>query len=323
MRINKILIVLGEPHSTFSEILFKYFNSKEFSKYKKKIVLIGSISLLKRHLKILKINLKKNLNLINNLKEAKIKKLNIININYKSDKKFSKISSSSKKYISESFNLALDIIKNNEKTALINGPISKKHFLKKKYLGITEYISKKVKSKKHVMLIYNDKLAVSPLTTHLPLKHVAKNITKKKIITNILEIRKFYENFLNKKPKIAILGLNPHCETIDKFSEEKKIIIPAINYLKKIKLKVDGPFSADTFFLKKNIDKYNVVLGMYHDQVLTPIKTLYNFNAINITLGLPFIRLSPDHGPNEKMIGKNLSDPSSIFYAMKFMKKIK
>ena len=84
------------------------------------------------------------------------------------------------------------------------------------------------------MLIYNDKLAVSPLTTHLPIKYVSKEIKKKKIIKNVIEIKKFYKNFLNKKPKIAILGLNPHCETIDKFSEEKKIIIPAINYLKKI-----------------------------------------------------------------------------------------
>ena len=119
------------------------------------------------------------------------------------------------------------------------------------------------------------------------------------------------------------MGLNPHCETVDRFSEEKKIIIPSINHLKKINIKIEGPFAADTFFLEKNINKYDVVVGMYHDQVLTPIKTLYNFNAINLTLGLPFIRISPDHGPNEKMIGKNLSDPSSIFCAMSFFDKIK
>ena len=101
-----------------------------------------------------------------------------------------------------------------------------------------------------------------------------------------------------------------------------KIYIPWGSVLFSL-VNVNGPFSADTFFLKKNIDKYDVVIGMYHDQVLTPIKTLYNFNAINITLGLPFIRISPDHGPNTYMIGKNKSDPSSIFCAMKFIKKIK
>ena len=320
MKINKILIILGEPQSTFSEILFKYFISKELSKNKKKIILIGSINLMRKQMKKLKFNL--NLNVIENIKEAKINELNILNINYNSKKIFSKISSNSKKYISNCFKIALNLINNNKKIALINGPISKKYFLNKKYLGVTEYISKKTKSKNQVMLIYNDKLSVSPLTTHLPLKHVAKNISKEKIIKNVKQIKKFYENLLNKKPKIAILGLNPHCETIDKFSEEKNIIIPAINVLKKINLNADGPFPADTFFLKKNINKYDVVVGMYHDQVLTPLKTLYNFNAINITLGLPFIRISPDHGPNNKMLGKNKSDPSSLFYAMRFINKI-
>ena len=321
MNINKIIIVLGEPQSTFSEILFKYFNSKEFSINRKVIILIGSMQLLKKQIK--KLNLNLNLNHIKNINEAKIKKINIINIDYKSKKIFSKISYSSKKYISNCFNLALDLVKKNKKIILINGPISKKHFLDKKYLGITEYISEKTNSKNQSMLIYNSKLSVSPVTTHLPLKYVTKKITKKKIINNAKQIRKFYKNFFNKIPKIAILGLNPHCETIDKFSEEKKIIIPAIKYLNRNKFNADGPFSADTFFLKKNIDKYDAVIGMYHDQVLTPIKTLFNFDAINITLGLPFLRISPDHGPNNEMLGKNESDPSSIFCAMKFIQKIK
>jgi len=321
MKLNKIIIILGEPQSTFSEILFKYFNSKEFSKNKKKIILIGSINLFQKQMKKLKFNL--NLKSIENISEAKINELNILNVNYSNQKIFSKISSNSTKYISNCFRLGLNLIKNNKNIALINGPISKKHFLKKKYLGVTEYISKKTMSINQVMLIYNDKLSVSPLTTHLPLKYVAKYITKEKIVNNVKQVKNFYENLLDKKPKIAILGLNPHCETIDKISEEKKIIIPAINFLKKINLNIDGPFSADTFFLKKNIKKYDVVVGMYHDQVLTPFKTLYGFNAINITLGLPFIRISPDHGPNNKMMGKNNSDPSSIFCAMRFINKIR
>ena len=321
MRVNKILIVLGEPQSTFSEILLKYFYSKEFLKNKTKIILIGSIILFEKQMKKLKFNF--NLRKIINLEEAEFNKLNILNVNYNNQKIFSKISSNSKKYITQCFKIGLDQIKNNEKIAFVNGPISKKHFLKKKYLGVTEYISKKTKSKNQVMLIYNDKLSVSPITTHLPLKHVTKNISKKKIIKNVRQIKNFYENFLKKNPKIAILGLNPHCETVDNFNEEKKIIIPAINFLKKININIDGPFSADTFFLQKNINKYDVVVGMYHDQVLTPIKTLYKFNAINITVGLPFLRISPDHGPNNIMLGKNESDPSSIFYAMKFINKIK
>ena len=319
MKINNVLIILGEPQSIFSEILFKYFSSRNFFNNKKKVILLGSVKLFQKQMKKLKFNL--NLNRIKNINEAQIHEINIINIDYNSKKIYSNISSNSTRYISNCFKIAIDLLKNNKKIALINGPISKKHFLKKKYLGITEYISKKTKSTNQVMLIYNENLSVSPITTHLPIKHVAKNITKVKIINNVKQINKFYENLLYKKPKIAILGLNPHCETIDKVSEEKNIIIPSINFLKKINLRVDGPFSADTFFLKGNISKYDVVVGMYHDQVLTPLKTIYEYNAINITLGLPFIRISPDHGPNEKMLGRNLSNPLSLIKAIKFLDK--
>ena len=205
----------------------------------------------------------------------------------------------------------------------MNGPINKKSFLKKKYLGVTEYLAKKTNSKNPVMLIYNNKISVSPITTHLPIKHVVNNLNKSKIIKNIKLINNFYKKNFNFKPKIAVLGLNPHCETIERVSEEQRIITPAIYTLKKQRLSVDGPFSADTFFIYKNIEKYDVVVGMYHDQVLTPLKTLFNFDAINITIGLPFIRVSPDHGPNYSMVGKNKSDPSSIFCAMEFFNKIR
>ena len=96
--------------------------------------------------------------------------------------------------------------------------------------------------------------------------------------------------------------------------------MPIFYYLK-VKYHVSGPYSADTIFLKHNRKKFDVILGMYHDQVLTPIKTIYEYDAINITLGLPFVRISPDHGPNEKMIGKNLSNPSSLMQAINFLDK--
>ena len=169
------------------------------------------------------------------------------------------------------------------------------------------------------MLIYNKELSVSPITTHLPLKNVHKYITKEKITKQAKMIRDFYIKKFNKDPKIAITGLNPHCESNYKTSEEKRIIVPAIKQLIKKKYKISGPFAADTIFLKEKLKKYNVVIGMYHDQVLTPIKTLFGFNAINITLGLPFIRISPDHGPNVSMLGKNKSNPKSLVEALKFL----
>ena len=320
MSIEYILIVLGEPYSTFNEIIGKYF--KKIKKYKKKIILIGNKKLLEKQIKIL--NQRFPINEIKNYTDAKKNMVNIINIEFNFNKIFDKISSKSNKYIERSFDETLKIIKkNNKKFVLINGPISKKNFLRKNYLGITEYLSKKTNSKNQVMLIYNDEISVSPITTHLPIKYVTKNLNKQKIIENILTIDVFYKKVIRKKAKFAILGLNPHCETIDKLSEEDLFIKPSIKNLKAKGIDINGPFSADTFFLKKNLKKFDVVIGMYHDQVLTPIKTIYEFKAINITLGLPFIRMSPDHGPNSTMLGKNKSDPSSFYYAMKFAEKLK
>ena len=171
------------------------------------------------------------------------------------------------------------------------------------------------------MLIFNKELSVCPVTTHLPLKLVTKKITKKLIIEKIFLIDSFYKNHFGFKPKIAITGMNPHCESILKQNEDKKITLPAITQCKKLGFKVKGPFSADTIFQKNNRKKFDVVVGMYHDQVLAPFKTLYEFDAINITLGLPFYRISPDHGPNEKMVNKYQSNPLSLIRALEFLDK--
>ena len=325
MNFKPLLIILGEPYSIFSEILFKSLKYKSIEKFKKKIILIGSKKLLEKQMLSLGYKFKFNeisLYEINKLKTCK-NKINIININFKFKKIFDKISTKSSYYIQNCFETSLKLIKIHNLKGLINGPISKKHFLNKKYLGITEYLSKKTNSRNNpTMLIYNSKISVSPVTTHLPIKFVVKNLNKNKIINNVFEINKFYLKFLKKKPKFAILGLNPHCETVSNYSEEEKIIIPAIKKIKKKNINISGPYSADTFFLSKNISKFDVVIGMYHDQVLTPIKTLFKFDAINITLGLPFVRISPDHGTNNKMLGKNISDPKSLICAINFIKKL-
>ena len=321
MSYKPILLVAGEPNSIFLEI---YFKALKLKKIKSPLILIASHQLLKLQMKKLgykkKIKILRSENLTKDQLDNKV--INLININYKNNNKaFQKISSKSNNYINNCFKTAFKIIKAGITNKFINGPITKKSFLKKKYLGITEYISDKFQIKKNAMLIYNKNLSVSPVTTHLPLKYVSKKITKKKIIEKVILINDFYLKNFNIKPKFAILGLNPHCESIDKFSEDEKIIKPSIKYLSSLKYKVSGPYSADTIFLKKNRKDFNVFLGMYHDQVLTPIKTLFEYDAINITLGLPFIRVSPDHGPNENMLGKNVSNPLSLIKAIKFLDK--
>ena len=169
------------------------------------------------------------------------------------------------------------------------------------------------------MLIYNKSLSVSPITTHLPLRKVSKEIKAKDIVLKSILISNFFRKKFLKKPSIAITGLNPHCENFMSKSEEMNIIKPAIKILKKKKIKVFGPFPADTIFLEQNYKKFDVIVGMYHDQVLAPLKALKGFDAINITLGLPFLRISPDHGPNHQMIGKNKSNPQSFLEAIKFL----
>ncbi len=320
MNYKSILIVNGEPNSVFLEIFFKAIKQKKF---KNPLILITSKKLLKLQMKHFKFKKKlKELDYkILNKYKLDNESINFIDIDINQNTAFNKISKKSNKFITESFKLAFKILKKYKLYKLVNGPITKKTFLEKKYLGLTEYISKNFNVKKNAMLIYNKKLSVCPLTTHLPIKSVTKNIKKQNIIEKVKLIDEFYKKKLNKKPKIGVLGLNPHCESIEKFNEDEKIIKPVVNHLKKKEFKISGPFPADTFFIENNRRKFDVILGMYHDQVLTPIKTLYEYDAINITLGLPFIRISPDHGPNEKMLGKNLSNPSSLIQAIKFLDK--
>ena len=319
MNSNPIIIIGGEPQSIFLEIFLKAI--KKLKRQKKPIILISSKDILKKNIKKFNNNIKIN-ELDNNYSNLKLKSINLVNIDYKNFS-FSnrKITSRSNLYLNNSFIKAIDILKKKNCSGLINGPISKKYFLKGKFNGITEFLAKKTNSKNPVMLIYNKNLSVSPLTTHMPISKVSKDVKKTDIINKIKKINDFYLKVLNKKPRIAVTGLNPHCESFDNENKEKKEIIPAIKYLKKRKINARGPYAADTIFLKENFKKFDLIFGMYHDQVLGPMKTLFGFNAINITLGLPFIRISPDHGPNVKMLGKNKSNPNSIIESIRFIEK--
>ena len=319
MNYSPILIVSGEPNSVFLELFFKVLNK---DKIKSPIILISSKKLLTLQMQKLEFKKKIKLLQISKLKSYKLdnKTINLIDVKYNPGKAFEKISKKSNIFIKNSFDLAFQIIKKNNIHKFINGPISKKEFLKNKFLGITEYISEKFQAKNTCMLIYNETLSVCPITTHLPLKLVSKKINKKVIAKNVSLVNNFYEKKFNIKPRIAILGLNPHCESVHKYNEDEKIIKPTIKYLKN-KYNVSGPYPADTIFLRNNRKKFDIIIGMYHDQVLTPLKTLFEYDAINITLGLPFIRVSTDHGPNETMLGKNLSNPLSLSRAIKFLDK--
>jgi 4-hydroxythreonine-4-phosphate dehydrogenase len=312
-----IIIVAGEPNSVFFELFFKVMKKK----IKSPIILIASKKLITKQAKILKKKI--SFNITNEFeiikKKNSLKKINLIDVDFKQTSGFGKITHKSNRYIASSFDIAIKLLKNNISNKLINGPISKKTFLKKRFNGITEYLAHKTNTKKFAMIIYNKNLSVCPLTTHLPIKYVSKKINNLEIINKVKLIDRFWKEKFNKHVKIGVTGLNPHCESIDNFNEDKNIILPTIKKLKRLKYNIEGPLAADTIFLKNNRKKFDLIIGMYHDQVLTPIKTLFEYDAINITIGLPFLRVSPDHGPNETMLGKNKSNYLSLFNSVKFL----
>jgi len=298
MKKKTVAIITSDPVSINYEIINKsqsFFNKKNKNNY----LFIGSKKLLSQ-----------NLNNINNLK--------IENITWNKNNK--------KEYLIKSFEKFIDLYKLKKVHALINMPLNKGDFFQNTFPGVTEYISHKFKcSGKETMLLYNDLFSVSPLTTHSKIKNISKNIKIQKIISNYKNILKFYKKFIKiKNPLIGVLGLNPH-NAVDMFcnSEEKNKIIPALQKIKKkYKKNIIGPISADISFIKREEKKINCLIGMYHDQVLTTFKYIHKFSAINITLGLPFLRVSPDHGTATDIIGKNKANPESFLYCLNFFEKI-
>jgi 4-hydroxythreonine-4-phosphate dehydrogenase len=317
---KKIIIILGEPNSISSEILIK--SLKYINKLNLNYIIIGNYSLLKKQAKYLNLKINKifNLSNINNLNN---KKFNFINIELNQRKAFDFKSIKSDIFIKKCFERALFLVKKKIACGIVNLPINKSKFTKNKYKGITEYIAYKTNCKnKENMLLFNENFSVLPLTTHIPLKNVHKEISFKKIEKACKNINYFYSKILKrKKIKIGILGLNPHNgENGYIGTEEKKIIIPAIKKLKK-KYSIIGPLSPDTSFLQRNKLKIDVLIGHYHDQVLTAFKTKFDLDAINITIGIPFIRISPDHGIGTDIIGKGIANPKSFKNAIKFFSK--
>lgn len=292
---KNVLILLSDLDSINIEIIQKslFFFKKDT---KNNYIFIGCKKELSK-----KINLKKN-------------HLNIINIKSHLNKKT---------YFNRTIKKAFKILKSKKAQALINLPLNKTN-LPKKFNGFTEYIADYFKLKNHeTMLLYNKKFSVSPNTTHIPLKLVSSKLSIKKIQKNIINIYNFYKTFIGiKNPIIGILGFNPHNGTDFKFTtEEDKIIKPAINSKKLKHITIYGPLSPDAGFNQIKTKELNCLIGNYHDQVLPTFKYIYKLNAINITLGLPFLRISPDHGTAKDIKNKGLAKPDSFLYALNFLEK--
>lgn len=215
--------------------------------------------------------------------------------------------------------------------ALVTGPISKEKWLKAgiKYRGHTEYLTKTAGIKDYSMFFWSEDLKVSLFTIHVPLKKVFNYIKKREIVHFISFLDRNLQNLFKKKFTFLISGLNPHAgEGGFLGKEETDEIIPALEILKEEcsesgkEMNIKGPFPPDTVFLKAREIKDSVVVSWYHDQGLIPFKLLNIHSGVNLTLGLPYVRTSPDHGTAYDIAGKDIANPSSMTEAIKLAENL-
>ncbi|NQZ75916.1 MAG: 4-hydroxythreonine-4-phosphate dehydrogenase PdxA [Ekhidna sp.] len=219
-----------------------------------------------------------------------------------------------------SLQTAVKELKEGKIHALCTAPLSKELVQSEnfKFPGHTEYLTQEAEAKDSLMLLVHDALRVGVVTGHVPLNQVSASISKDKVKSKLLMmIKSLQKDFGIKKPKVAVLGLNPHAgENGLLGTEEAKEIIPAIQEIKKNHHLVAGPFPADGFFGMNTHKQYDGILAMYHDQGLIPFKTIAFEEGVNYTAGLSFVRTSPDHGTAFSIAGKNRADATSFRNAL-------
>lgn len=245
-----------------------------------------------------------------------------------------KPSVNSGKHSYECLREAIKLAKEKKIVALVTGPVSKAaiNSAKIRFSGQTEEIARscKINPEKVIMIFISSDLRLALFTRHIPLKNVSKKITRKKLKEYILILNKELKKWLCVKiPKIAVLGLNPHASEGGLFGdEEKKVISPVIKELTKLGLKVYGPLSPDSTlanagkdYLKNKKQKYDAYISFYHDQALPMFKAIAGTSGVNVTLGLPFLRVSVDHGTAFNIAGKNKADYRGFVSAVEFVSK--
>lgn len=226
---------------------------------------------------------------------------------------------------------AVALVQSEEAAAVVTNPIAK--FVMKAagfdFPGHTEFLAHLAAKSgaaepRPVMLIWSEKLAVVPVTIHIPLAEVPNALTIERIVeTCRIVARDFRRQFQIMHPRLAVCGLNPHAGEGGMLgTEDDAIVRPAVEQLKADGIAVTGPHSADTLFHAEARKRYDVAIGMYHDQVLIPAKTLAFDRAVNVTLGLPFVRTSPDHGTAFDLAGSGKANPASLLAALKLARRL-
>ncbi|MDB5196735.1 MAG: 4-hydroxythreonine-4-phosphate dehydrogenase [Flaviaesturariibacter sp.] len=224
------------------------------------------------------------------------------------------------KYAVLSLTTAVQALNDGHIQGLVTAPIHKKNVQSESfnYTGHTPFLRDAAGVPDVLMLLYADNIRVALVTEHVPVKDVATNLSKGAIIGKMkLLTQSLRRDFGIDKPKIAVLGLNPHAGDEGLLgNEEETMIKPAIKDAKQHNVLAFGPYSADAFFARASYLQFDAVLAMYHDQGLIPFKTIAGGEGVNFTAGLPFVRTSPDHGTAFDIAGKNLADPTSFITAV-------
>ena len=288
-------------------------------KLAKNLLFFADPNLIRSRAKLLNIELK----VVESDSEVKNGEINIYPIESNHSFIPGELKVSSAEYVLNSIDLAIDFNLKNKSEALITGPIHKGIINQAgiTFTGHTEYLEKKTSSKKTVMMLATDNLRVALATTHLPLSKVPKNINQQSLRQTIRVIHNSLVQFGINNPKILVCGLNPHAGEDGYLGhEEIEIINPLIQDMNKEGFNLLGSVSADTAFTPESLKGVDVVLSMFHDQGLPIIKTLGFKRAINITLGLPFIRTSVDHGTAINLAGTNQVNSGSFEYVIDYTK---
>ncbi|MBN2058043.1 MAG: 4-hydroxythreonine-4-phosphate dehydrogenase PdxA [Candidatus Saganbacteria bacterium] len=312
---------MGDPAGIGPEVCAKALISPELQLTANCLV-IGDRRAMRQGLKVAKIpNIE--INPVKKVSEAKFSRgvIDVLDLNNVSPRlKTSQVSKAAGKaafdYIDKAVKLALD----GKIDAIATGPINKESLHKAgyKYQGHTEILAARTHAKNYAMMFVSDTLWIMLVTTHLPLKDVSKHLDKKKIVNRIKLAHETLFKLRGKKPRIGVAGLNPHAGEAGLFGDEEiKIIKPAVDEAKKLGINVNGPVSPDAIFYLANIGMFDLVVAMYHDQGLIPLKLLSFNKSVNVTVGLPIVRTSVDHGTGFDIAGKGWANPNSLIEAIK------
>ena len=319
----KVGISVGDPNGIGIEVILKSFQNHETLRLLNPVI-FANIEIIEYQMRHFNINFE--LNSIQTFEEIRSDRINVYNLPLGDFKhSFGESTIQGGQVALKSLLSSTTALKSGKIEALVTAPINKKNIHSEtfNFIGHTEFLSNFFSSES-LMFMIGGNLKIGLLTDHIPIDKVSSSVTKRTLRDKILKmIRSMQNDFLITRPKIAILALNPHAGDSGLIgSQDEKTISPVIAELNKENNSIFGPFSADSFFVRANLDKYDSVLAMYHDQGLIPFKTLNFGSGVNFTSGLPVVRTSPDHGTAYDIAGRGFASHTSFNRALLLAREV-